>query len=198
MRSTLQKELEVRRREVQSRLRKNQAEIHAFEDQSMGTEMAAVGQLPPSQTSLEHLRQVQRSIAQQVRVIDAEIEADRERLRRLRFWLTIETIGGVSTVVLAKGSVYLLLGLGLPFIWWYALLILAALAFTPFLLTTIIRTRRFGWLITFVLMVCVPCLLVFVPVEDPRLALAFQLFPLLTFYVYCWLLRHAVDDWLEN
>ncbi len=193
---TRQQELKARKSEIQRRLKNTESDLQAIligDPVGMGTPVEPA----TSKVNVDKYRAMQQSLIQQSAAIDALIEADQERVRRLHHWLTIEAVGGVSTIVLAKGSVYLLAALNIPFIFWYSVLILAAVAFAPFMLVTICREKRFGWLFAFAGMVGVPCLLFIIPIQDPFFTLAFQLLPLLMFYAYCGLLRFAVEDWLE-
>ena len=87
---------------------------------------------------------------------------------------------------------------GLPFVYWYSFLILAAIAFIPFLVSTLMKLRQFHWVWILVIMVGIPAILNFIPINDKFFTLALQLFPLLMFYAYCGILRWVVDGWLET
>jgi hypothetical protein len=58
--------------------------------------------------------------------------------------------------------------------------------------------RHWGWVTAFAIMVGVPCILWFFPVENPILSVIVNLLPLLMFYLFCWLLRTAVEEWIEE
>ena len=101
--------------------------------------------------------------------------------------------------MLFKTSVYMFAVLlqGVPFIYWYSLLILAAIAFLPFLLSTLMKLKQYHWMWILLIMVGIPALLNVLPIDDKFFTLAFQLFPLLMFYAYCGILRWVVEGWLE-
>ncbi len=111
------------------------------------------------------------------------------RLRRLHHWLTLEGSSGIGLLALGAGA---------PFFPVVELLSIAALIFLPFLMRELIKTGHRGWIVTLVAMVGIPCLLWFLPVTTPVASFTIHLFPLLMFYLYCWLLRPAVEEWIEG
>jgi hypothetical protein len=111
------------------------------------------------------------------------------KLTRLHYWLTLEGSSGVGFLGLLAG---------VPFVPVLLILGLAALAFAPFLLKVLIQMRHWGWVTAFAIMVGVPCILWFFPVENPILSVIVNLLPLLMFYLFCWLLRTAVEEWIEE
>ncbi len=70
-------------------------------------------------------------------------------------------------------------------------------AFIPFLLSTLIKLKRYHWIWILTIMVCVPAFPNLIPINDKFFTLAFQLFPLLMYYAYCGILRWVVEGWLE-
>jgi hypothetical protein len=194
---TRQNELQQKRRDIHDRLRKVQNEIKILQSRTVSNSIADIELSSAPNPEIQKLRIVEQGILAQCAVVDQQIEETAARLRRLQYWLTIESIGGVSLSALVTGSVYLLALFNLSFVYWYSLLAIAALAFTPFMLATIIRAGHPGWVTVFIVMVILPCGLMLLPLHDPFFELAFQLFPLLMFYIYCWTLRYAVDDWLS-
>ena len=75
---------------------------------------------------------------------------------------------------------------------------LAAVIFTPFLIYVLIKTKKFGWLTSFVLLIFLPAIiLIFTGIKSQYLMiLTFILLGL--FYLYCFTLRMAVYDWTEK
>jgi hypothetical protein len=108
------------------------------------------------------------------------------RLKRLHYWLTLEGISGGLSI----GFAYLTFGVV------FAGLVVVALVGALFVLKTLYWEKRLTWILLFVLMVGVPFFLAFIPVENVVIRMILPLFPLLMFYVYCWMLRHAVGQWL--
>ena len=189
--------LQQKRRDIQDRLRKVQGEISGLESEGFSSDITDAESTSAQSPEVARLRAVEQRILAQRGMIDGQIGSDISRLRKLQHWLTIESVGGISLVLLAKGSFYLGVSMDVPFIYWYSFLIVAALVFTPFMVLTIARSGHRGWLVAFALVVCLPCVLMFLPIHDPFFELAFQLLPLLMFYAFCWTLRYAVSDWLS-
>jgi hypothetical protein len=193
-------ELKVKRREINGRIRKVENQIKALLSGLTGSDMVAVQTTQPPPEQVKHLEALHQRIIGERNGIEKEIQSLEDRLRRLRFWLTIESVGGISTGILAMSSLLVFSWLlnGLPYIYWYSFLILAAIAFLPFLVSTLITLKHFHWVWILVIMVVAPALLNFIPINDKFFTLAFQLFPLLMFYAYCGVLRWVVDGWLES
>ena len=109
--------------------------------------------------------------------------SDLSRIDRLHRWLTLESwAGGLGAVVfwLPAGPIG-------------AFLVAAALAFTPYLIVTLVRLRRWGWLGAFGMWVGgAGVLATFVPSMWSVVAGALILF---AFYSYTWALRLAVGGW---
>lgn len=162
--------------------------------------MAAVQTAQPLPEGVQRLEPVRQRIISERNRVEGEIQNLEHRLRRLKFWLTIESVGGISTGTLVWTSVYfsLLFLNGLPYLFWYAVLIVAAIAFLPFLVSTLIKLKQYHWIWILTIMVGIPVFLNLIPIDDKFFTLAFQLFPLLMFYAYCGILRWVVDSWLET
>ena len=192
---TLEQQLKAERERLQDRLKAIDLESTLKDAQNSGT--SEVDGWSANSAGISRLGEQANAVRRRVSDIDKQLAEEERRLRTLQHWLTVESVGGISTIVLVKGSVYLLAIFTMPNLWWYSLLIVAALALTPLLLLTLIHARRFGWLTLFVVMVIVPCGVLFIQINDRFLTLAIQLFPLFMFYAYCVLLRYRIEDWLE-
>jgi hypothetical protein len=192
-------ELKVRMREVQGRFKIVEGEIKALTSGLTGSDMTAVQVTRPYTEDLKRLEATRQRIISEHRSVEGQIQSLEDRVRRLQFWLTLESVGGISIAVLFKTSVYMFAVLlqGVPFIYWYSLLILAAIAFLPFLLSTLMKLKQYHWMWILLIMVVIPALLNVLPIDDKFFTLAFQLFPLLMFYAYCGILRWVVEGWLE-
>lgn len=192
-------ELKAKMREIQGRLRKVENEIEAFSSGLTSSDMVTVQIDKPYLEEIKQLETMRQRIISERKNIDDQIESLEERIRRLRFWLTIESVGGISTGTLAMTSVYMFFRFlqRVPFIFWYSLLIIAAVAFLPFMLLTLIKLKKYHWIWIFMIIVGIPASLNIIPINDKFFTLAFQLFPLLMFYVFCGILRWVVEGWLE-
>ena len=186
-------------REVQGRFKIVEGEIKALTSGLTGSDMTAVQVTRPYTEDLKRLEATRQRIISEHRSVEGQIQSLEDRVRRLQFWLTLESVGGISIAVLFKTSVYMFAVLlqGVPFIYWYSLLILAAIAFLPFLLSTLMKLKQYHWMWILLIMVGIPALLNVLPIDDKFFTLAFQLFPLLMFYAYCGILRWVVEGWLE-
>jgi len=192
---TLEQQLKAERAILQHRL-KALDQQSTLKDAQISSTSEHVGP-SASLAGISRLHEQAEAVRRRVYDIDKQLAEEETRLRTLHHWLTVESVGGISTIVLVKGSVYLFAISSMPTLWWYSLLIVAALALTPLLLRTLVHARRFGWLTLFVVMVVFPCGLPFAPIHDRFLTLAFQLFPLFMFYAFCVLLRYQIENWLE-
>jgi hypothetical protein len=77
--------------------------------------------------------------------------------------------------------------------------IIVATLFTTYILYVLIKEKRFGWLITIFIMVVLPVIITyFVSKGSLFSVMAIILIPFSLFYLYCFLLRYALDDWIEE
>lgn len=111
---------------------------------------------------------------------------DLPRLRRLHQWLTLESWAGVSC-----GALY-----WLPYSLVGSLLGIAAVAFTPILVVHLWALGRRGWLATFVGLMG-GLFLLGGALPGPWRGLL-GLLPLLGFYVFTWVLKLAVGEWIQE
>ena len=80
----------------------------------------------------------------------------------------------------------------------FAPLAAVAVAFAGYVVFVLINNRKYGWLIFFGIFVCLPIILSFMTTGSSLLDAALLFSPLITFYVYCLLLRYAVVDWISD
>jgi len=110
------------------------------------------------------------------------------RLRELHRWLTYEGasagLGGTAFVV-PYGIIFLALKV-------------AAVVFTPYLLLRLYQCGRYGWMIAFGLLVGVPAIMALANGGPGVGAFVLSILPLFMFYLYTWVLRHCVGEWLED
>jgi hypothetical protein len=78
------------------------------------------------------------------------------------------------------------------------LIVVAAVIFTPYIFYILIKEKRYGWIITFFLMIFFP--LIFGPLIFKN-TLAFEaslLIPLGIFYFYCFIIKFSVAQWIKD
>ncbi|MFQ5568586.1 MAG: hypothetical protein ACE5G0_02860 [Rhodothermales bacterium] len=109
-------------------------------------------------------------------------------LERLHVWLKYEISTAFLFVIVFFAPYNLVL----------IVLVGIAVLFTPFMLITLYRAQRTSWVVAFLVLVGVPTVLGFVGSEDRLLNYFFRTLPLILFFTYCWCLRHAVGEWLEE
>ncbi len=115
-------------------------------------------------------------------------ESNLARLRRLHYWLSYNRY----TILIYGGGFYLSAGILM------ALLIPLAIIFAPYVLYVLFRNHKYGWLVFFAVLVGIPTGLAFLSTGNFVLDTGLHFLPLLTFYLYCFLLRLAVDDWISD
>ena len=81
------------------------------------------------------------------------------------------------------------------FLW---LIAAAAILFTPYIFYVLIKERKFGWIITFFVMIIIPLLFVHFKFLDALFHDEIILIPLAFFYFYCFLIKYDVDRWLSD
>jgi len=122
---TLEQQLRGERTRLQGRFNSVQVEIASHNAPNAEFEEPTALPTSPEITRLNSRRD---AISRQISQIDEQLAAEYARLRRLHYWLTVESIGGISTIVIVEGSFYLFAFLAFPMIWWYIVLIIAAVA----------------------------------------------------------------------
>lgn len=67
-----------------------------------------------------------------------------------------------------------------------------AVLFTPYLLYVMIKEKHYGWITFYFFMVVLPYIFV------PLAFFGHILVPAILFYIYCYLLKHTVIEWLKE
>ena len=83
----------------------------------------------------------------------------------------------------------------------FTLLGWAACLFAPYVLWRLAQCRCYGWIVAFALFVVGPLAVsLVVQPKTPGDVTVYvtSVLPLFAFYGYLWLLRHSVDDWIEE
>lgn len=75
---------------------------------------------------------------------------------------------------------------------------LAAIIFTPFLIYVLAKSRKFGWLSLFVIVVLLPVIVTLIISPQTMYSQIFLLIQLGAFYAYCFVIRLVVVDWVEE
>jgi len=74
----------------------------------------------------------------------------------------------------------------------------AAVLSTPFILFALFNEKRRAWLITFFVMFVLPSLLGFLIAIDNIFSIPWMIVLMTPFYLYCYLLKHTVSEWIEE
>ena len=77
-------------------------------------------------------------------------------------------------------------------------LVLAAILFTPYIFYILNNEKRYGWIVTFFVMIVIPIVGGYFIFKDTLAHEASLLIPLGLFYLYCYLIKFAVDDWIRK
>lgn len=72
----------------------------------------------------------------------------------------------------------------------------ASILFTPYMLYVLFKERKYGWIVIFILMVVLPYPVIYLIIGEYILLTAWLLLPVIPFYLYCFLIKFSVDDWL--
>ncbi len=103
------------------------------------------------------------------------------------------------TLTYAGSSVVLYVGY--PIIGYFIvsiILTVTAIIYTPYLIKTLIELKKWKWIVTFGIMVVVPMILVYVISYKSIFKTILSFIPLLMFYIFCWILRFSIPDWIEK
>jgi len=115
-----------------------------------------------------------------------EIEVNKNyNLSRLKQWLDYEL--STSTLIL------------LSWFWNITIIVAAitAIIFTPFMLKILFEERRFGWIITFIILVILPTGGILFIDNTLGYQYIFGGVILVLFYFYCFVLRFVIKDWMQ-
>ena len=116
------------------------------------------------------------------------VSGDSGRLQELHRWLTLEG----STCILGGTGFYFPMGIVFLVLKWGAIL------FTPFMLWRLYQLRKTGWIIGFVVFVGTPLVASFFLPRMSTFGFLTSMMPLVVFYLYTWILRFQVGEWLEE
>ncbi len=74
----------------------------------------------------------------------------------------------------------------------------AAILFAPYIIYVLAREKHYGWIITFFILNILPIPVVYFILRDSFLLVPGLLTLILPFYLYCFLIKFVVDDWLKE
>lgn len=110
-----------------------------------------------------------------------------EQLNRLAKYLNYQ----ISTIILVVLSAF-------TFVFIF-LAALAAIIFTPYMLYVLNKEKKTNWIIFFIILVIVPLIILSViAILFPLYYIAAPLISIILFYLYCFLLRFEVNEWLRG
>lgn len=104
-------------------------------------------------------------------------------IQTLQRWLNYELSGTVLFLVsfLFIASLYVLAGL--------------VIIFLPLLIGTLIKEKRFGWLLSLFVFIIIPVILIFKFFYSSTWFFILQFVPAALFLLYCYLLRLTIPGW---
>ena len=76
--------------------------------------------------------------------------------------------------------------------------IIAAIVFTPYMMYVLIKEKRYVWIAIFFFMVVLPYPVLYLTNIENILLTAWMLLPIILFYLYCFLIKYSVVDWLRE
>ncbi len=121
-----------------------------------------------------------------------QINRERAQLQDLRAWATRAPISGLlifGPVFFGKTVLTTLV---------LTILCLSAIGFSIYLLRSLIQLGKKGWVIAYAVVIGVPFLVLLMPDEADMAIYTLWFIPLVLFYVYCWVLRYAISEWLSD
>ena len=116
------------------------------------------------------------------------VNREREQLKNLRAWATRAPL---SALFIFAGVYYDMVTILIA-------VLLIAVGISAYILRTLIRMGKKGWVITYAILIGTPFLLFLVPDDAGMAVYALLFIPLILFYAYCWILRYAISEWLSD
>jgi hypothetical protein len=77
-------------------------------------------------------------------------------------------------------------------------LFLIAIGFSVYIIRSLNELRKKGWIVIYVIVIGIPSLLVAMSDGSGIMASAMWLIPLFIFYLYSWVLRYSITEWLSD
>ncbi len=117
-----------------------------------------------------------------------KIERERLQLRNLHYWVTL---GGMSFIFLPAVRIF-------SFELIVTGMILITAGFSVYILLSLYRLGRKGWILAYAIIIGFSILLAFILSDSEIIGAAIWLLPLALFYFYCWILRYSITEWLSD
>ncbi len=74
----------------------------------------------------------------------------------------------------------------------------AAVILTPYMFYVLIKEERYGWIAVYLVLIPFPLIAGYFIFQDTLAFEAALLIPLLSFYLYCYIIKYAVDEWIRQ
>ncbi len=117
-----------------------------------------------------------------------EVKINVQEIDRLYYWLNYHRL----TIFIYGATFYL------PNEVVLAILIVLALIFAPYMLSVLYKNGKRGWLLAFAIIVGIPIGIAFIHSGNHSFDVALHFFPLLMFYIYCYILRFSAGEWVSD
>ena len=113
-----------------------------------------------------------------------------DRLREILYYEIRISIGSIFIFFLLArfGGIFIVIGL----------FTLAAVLLTPYIFYILIKEERYGWIAAYFLMIVIPVVSAFLIFRETIAFESILMLALLSFYIYCFLIKYAVDDWIRQ
>jgi len=79
-----------------------------------------------------------------------------------------------------------------------SILAVIAISSVPYMITTLIKLKKWDWIIGCILLVGIPLILGFTVSYESSLRSLFFLISLFMFYFFCWILRSNISGWIKD
>ncbi len=123
---------------------------------------------------------------------------ERYHLQKLDVWLSFEIGSSVVFVVYFIIFVAFIPSFLIPFSLVIILVVSAAVIFMPIMLFHLYQLQRFGWFISFFIIITPPLFIDLIFVENNIVEWLLRSYTLASFYFYCFTLKYFVRDRLDD
>lgn len=84
----------------------------------------------------------------------------------------------------------------------FVLLIIIAISppvlVTPFIVYVLYREKRYGWLVSYLIIVILPVVVFYIIFQDMAEYIVWLPVYMVPFYFYCFLIKYSVDEWIRE
>ena len=117
-----------------------------------------------------------------------QIQSERFKLNNLHYWITYSGLSCALIAIVALFSLDITL-IGM---------IIVAVGFSVYIIQSLIRLEKKGWVIGYAIFIGIPSILALILSQSEIIGLSIWFFPLVMFYIYCWILRYTITEWLTD